>query len=77
MTEMDLVDGLLMGSPYLHLHSPDLALSIGAGSPCDGSSPLSEMAVAVRVAEAHITVVLGSLYEVLSRCDLVVPSRCC
>ncbi len=28
-SHMDLADGLVMGSPYLHLHSPDLALSWG------------------------------------------------
>ncbi len=38
---MDLADGLEMGSPYLHLYSPDLALSRGGGLHCS-PSPLSE-----------------------------------
>ncbi len=37
-SHMDLADWLETGSPYLHLHSPDLALSRG-GSPRCGSSP--------------------------------------
>ncbi len=41
---MDLADGLETGSPYLHLLSPDLALSLG-GSLCCSSSPLSESAL--------------------------------
>ncbi len=36
---MDLADGLETGSPYIHLHCPDLVLSLGAGSPHCGSSP--------------------------------------
>ncbi len=40
-SHMDLVDGLETGSPYLHLHFPDLAFSRG-GSLCCSSSPLSE-----------------------------------
>ncbi len=40
----DLADGLVTGSPYLHLHSPDLALS-RSGSLCCSSSPLSESAL--------------------------------
>ncbi len=44
-SHMDLADGLEMGSPYLHLHSPDLALSLGTGSPRCGSSPLGESAL--------------------------------
>ncbi len=34
---MDLADGLVTGSPYLHLHFPDLALSWGESLRC--SSP--------------------------------------
>ncbi len=43
-SHMDLADGLETGSPFLHLHSPDLALSRG-GSLCCSSSPLSESAL--------------------------------
>ncbi len=40
-SHMDLADGLETGSPYFHLHSPDLALSRGGSLDCS-SSPLSE-----------------------------------
>ncbi len=40
-SHMDLVDGLEMGSPKFHLHSPDLALSQGGSLHCS-SSPLRE-----------------------------------
>ncbi len=43
-SHMDLADGMETGSPYLHLHSPDLALSRGR-SLCCSSSPLSENAI--------------------------------
>ncbi len=38
---MDLADGLETGSPYFHLHSPDLAHSRGGSLHCS-SSLLSE-----------------------------------
>ncbi len=41
---MDLADGLETGSPYFHLHSPDLALSLHRSLRCS-SSPLSESAL--------------------------------
>ncbi len=40
-SRMDLADGLETGSPYFHLHSPDLVLSRGGSLHCT-SSPLSE-----------------------------------
>ncbi len=43
-SHMDLADGLETGSPYLHLQSPDLALSWGRSLRCS-SSPLSESAL--------------------------------
>ncbi len=40
---MDLANGLETGSPYIHLHCSDLALSLGAGSPRKkGISPVGE-----------------------------------
>ncbi len=39
---MDLADGLETGSPYLHLHSPDLALSQGSEARAAVLPPLSE-----------------------------------
>ncbi len=43
-SHMDLEEGLQMGSPYFHLHFPDLALSQGGSLHCS-SSPLSESAL--------------------------------
>ncbi len=61
---MDLANGLETGSPYLHLHCSDLALSLGAGSPRKkGISPVGESTL--------LQVVFGSLYETLV-CDLAV-----
>ncbi len=59
---MDLVDWLEMGSPYLHLHSPDLVLLLGVGSPCGSSSPLSENAVEACIAEATPALQLFSVH---------------
>ncbi len=42
---MDLVDGLETGSPYLHLHSPDLVLSRGSEARAAVLPPLSENAL--------------------------------
>ncbi len=78
-SHMDLADGLVTGSPYLHLHSPDLALSRGRSLHCS-SSPLSESALICSNfsprrfilflfpmqccrGNACIMVILGSLYE--------------
>ncbi len=43
-SHMDLADGLETGSPYFHLHPPNLALSQGGSLHCS-SSPLSENAL--------------------------------
>ncbi len=43
-TAEDLADGLETGSPYLHLHSPDIAFSRG-GSLCCSFPPLRESAL--------------------------------
>ncbi len=43
---MDLADGLETGSPYLHLHSPDLALSRGTEARAAVLPPLCERAAA-------------------------------
>ncbi len=37
-SHMDLADRLETGSPYLHLHSPDIVLSLGAEA-CDAVLP--------------------------------------
>ncbi len=82
---MDLADGLVMGSPYLHLHSPDLALSRG-GRLCCNSSPLSESTLICSnfslwrfilfcQGNACITVILGLLYESFTS-DRVYLSGC-
>ncbi len=70
---MDLVDWLEMGSPYLHMHSPDLVLLLGVGSPCGSSSPLSENAVEACIAEATPALQLFSVHYMkhyIPRCDL-------
>ncbi len=46
-SRMNLANGLVTGSPYLHLHSPDLALSRGR-KPALQFSPLSESALICR-----------------------------
>ncbi len=65
---MDLADGLEMGSPYLHLHSPDLALSRGGSLRCS-SSPLSESANLRKFLSKEIYIVLISEWLACCRCN--------
>ncbi len=67
-SHMYLVEGLDMGSPYLHLHSPDLALSRGSEDRAGvlpslflSKSPLRQHALSWQL--HHI--MLGSLFESL------------
>ncbi len=70
---MDLADGLETGSPYLHLHSSDLALLLGLDARVAVLPPwVRARCCSVRCrGDARITVILGSLYETFA-CDLAV-----
>ncbi len=66
---IDLADGLETGSPYLHLHSSDLVLSLGAGSLRCGSSPVGESALLLRrrAHYGHSRFIIWSFSHVISR----------